>query len=92
ADKVPKIDETILAQIPVENKSKRWSIKQHLQKEAAEAARKNIANHVSQYVPSTDTLWAALVEIPKFLQEEPARDPFLLNYEVLAEQGAVTQT
>ncbi len=92
ADKVPKIDETALAQVPVENKSKRWSIKQHLQKEAAEAARKNIKNHVSQFTPATDSLWAALVEMPKFLQEEPARDPFLLNYAVLAEQGAVTQT
>jgi hypothetical protein len=92
AEKTPKIDENKLVEIQSANKSKLWSAKQHLQKEAAQVAKTKISGQVSQYAPSVDTLWAALVEIPGFLQEEPARDPFLLNYAVLAEQGAVTQT
>lgn len=93
AEKIPKIDEAKLAEIQqIANTSKFWAAKQHLQKEVAQAAQEKIQDHVSHFSPSSNTLWTALVEMPNFLQEEPARDPFLLNYIALANKGAVVQT
>lgn len=89
-----------VAQVPLEkltlleklNPSMRYAAKQSMQNDVTKAATDAIDNHIAQFSPSRNALWAALVEMPNFLQDEPSRDPFLLNYAALAARGAVTQT